>query len=81
MVQKFVENTRLTSKKPSVAFTPQPTTRFQRRAVKLSDTNQGITQRNTQNIRLANRAVPLNPMFRGKPRSGNFGITTRTAGF
>jgi len=80
MTKKFVTNTRLTSKKPSVAFTPQGTGFLERRLLKASPKNQGITQRNTENIRLNNRAVPLNPRFKGKPRAGNFG-TKRLAGF
>ena len=80
MVKKFVTSTRLTSKKPSTAFTPQGRGFIERQLIKRSPTNQGITQRNTQNIRLNNRAVPLNPSFKGKPRAGNFG-TKRLAGF
>jgi len=80
MVKKFLKSTRLTSKKPSVAFTPQGQGIVEKRLLKGDPTNQGITQRNTQNIRLNNRAVPLNPNFRGKPRAGNFG-TKRLAGF
>jgi len=81
LVKKFLKSTRLTSKRPSVAFTPQGTGFIEKRLIKGSPTNQGITQRNTQNIRLANRAVPLNPRFKGKPRSGNFGTRLRRAGF
>jgi len=80
MVKKFLKSTRLTSKRPSVAFTPQGRGFIEKRFLKESNTNQGITQRNTQNIRLNNRAVPLNPNFKGKPRAGNFG-TKRLAGF
>jgi len=80
MVKKFVTNTTLTSKKPSTAFTPQGTGIIESRLLRASPKNQGITQRNTQNIRLNNRAVPLNPKFKGRPRAGNFG-TKRLAGF
>lgn len=75
MVKKFVFSTTLTSKLPSTAFTPVKKTM----ALRNSPTNQAITQRNTQNIRINNRAVPLNPKFKGKPRAGNFG-TKRLAG-
>jgi len=81
MVQKFVKSTRLTSKRPSVAFTPQGRGFIEKRIIQRSSTNQGITQRNTQNIRLNNRAVPLNPKFKGKPRAGNFGTRLRKGGF
>jgi len=76
MVKKFVKSTKLTSKLASSAFTVPAS-----RALRASPTNQGITQRNTRNIRLNNRAVPLNPRAPlNKPRAGNFG-TKRLAGF
>ncbi len=81
MVKKFVKNTRLTSTLPSKAFTPQPMGIIQKRAVKASPTNQGITSRDTANIRLNNRKVPLNPLTPNKPRSGNFATRLRVAGF
>ena len=81
MVKKFVKSTRLTSKLPSTAFTVPVSSRLERRMIRASPTNQGITQRDTKNIRLNNRAVPLNPNAPPfKPRSGNFG-TKRLAGF
>ncbi len=81
MVKKFVTNTRLTSTLPSTAFTVQGQGIIQKRFLKASPTNQGITQRNTQNIRLNNRKVPLNPLTPNKPRSGNFATRLRVAGF
>ena len=80
MVKKFIKSTRLTSKRPSVAFTPQGKEFIEKRVLKEYNKNQGINKRNTQNIHLNNRAVPLNPNFKGKPRAGTFG-TKRLAGF
>lgn len=70
MVVKFVTSTTRTTTKPSTAFTVD---------VSLKGRMQGITQR-TPEIRLANRAVPLNPLLKNIPRSGNFG-TKRLVGF
>lgn len=63
----------MTSTKPSVAFTaPKKPLNPQ--------VNQGVTP-NVSNIRLNNKAVPLNPNAPAfKPRSGNFG-TKRLKGF
>lgn len=72
MVKKFIKNTTMTSRKPSVAFTAP------KRPLN-PQVNQGVTS-NQQNIRLNNRAVPLNPNAPPfKPRSGNFG-TKRVKG-
>jgi len=80
LVKKFVKSTRLTSKLPSSAFTVPARRGLERKILRVSPTNQGITPRDLTNIRLNNRAVPLNPKFKGKPRAGNFG-TKRLAGF
>ena len=77
VVKKFLENTTRTSTKPSVAFTPQKPNKIQSMVNEIQ--RQGITP-NLTNIRLNNKAVPLNPTFKGKPRSGNFG-TKRLVGF
>ena len=81
MVKKFLKSTRLTTKLPSTAFTVPASRGLEKRMLRVSPTNQGITQRDTRNIRLNNRAVPLNPKAPPfKPRAGNFG-TKRLAGF
>jgi len=74
MVKKFVDNTTMTTKRKSTAFTT-PARKMLRGAEA-----QGITARPTRVIRLNNRAVPLNPLVKDKPRAGNFG-TKRLAGF
>jgi len=72
VVKKFVKNSMITSTKPSVAFTAP-------RKPLNPNINQGITP-NVSEIRLNNRSVPLNPLLKNKPRSGNFG-TKRLVGF
>jgi len=81
MVKKFLKSTTMTSRLPSTAFTVRPASLAKRKMLSDSPTNQAITQRNTRDIRLANRAVPLNPKAPPfKPRAGNFG-TKRLVGF
>ena len=78
MVKKFLDNTTMTSTKPSVAFTAQIPTKL---GMKLSGVQpQGVTMKG-KTIRLNNRAVPLNPKAPlVDPRAGNFG-TKRLVGF
>jgi len=72
MVKKFVKSTTMTTKRQSSAF-GTPLGFITKALIKRSPTNQGITQR-TKLVRLANRAVPLNPLAPPfKPRAGNFG--------
>ena len=78
MVKKFLENTTLTSTKPSTAFTAQIPSKL---GLKIGISQaKGLTPV-SQTIRLNNRAVPLNPNAPPfKPRAGNFG-TKRLVGF
>ena len=78
LVKKFLENTTMTSTKPSVAFTAQIPSKLGLKIGKI--TSQGLTPV-SQTIRLNNRAVPLNPNAPlVAPRAGNFG-TKRLVGF
>ena len=78
LVKKFLENTTLTSTKPSTAFTAQIPSKL---GLKIGVSQaKGLTPV-SQVIRLNNRAVPLNPNAPPfKPRAGNFG-TKRLVGF